>query len=103
MLPNAQKGIEFLFKPDFTKITGDVFLGALGQSFYSMESKAWRYLEERIEWHTNQGHVQMSVSFDYNPQTALHMLRELGYGVAPQTIDKEAHYYSFIITWFERK
>ena len=36
MLPNAQKGIEFLFKPDFTKITGDVFLGALGQSFYSM-------------------------------------------------------------------
>ena len=36
MLPNAEKGIEFLLKPDFTKITGDVFLGALGQSFYSM-------------------------------------------------------------------
>ena len=66
----------------------------------AMESKAWRYLEERIEWHANQGHVQMSVSFDYNPQAALHMLRELGYNVAPQTIDKEAHYYSFIITWF---
>ena len=36
MLPNAYKGVEFLFKPDFSKITSDVFLGALGQSFYSM-------------------------------------------------------------------
>ncbi len=36
MLPNAGKGIEFLFKPDFTKINGDVFLAALGQSFYSL-------------------------------------------------------------------
>ena len=36
MLPNAEKGIEFLFKPDYTKINGDVFLGALGQSFYSL-------------------------------------------------------------------
>lgn len=36
MLPNADKGIEFLFKPDFSKVTSDVFLGALGQSFYSL-------------------------------------------------------------------
>ena len=36
MLPNAYKGIEFLFKPDFSKITSDVFLSALGQSFYSL-------------------------------------------------------------------
>ena len=36
MLPGADKGIEFLFKPDFTKINGDVFLSALGQSFYSL-------------------------------------------------------------------
>ena len=36
MLPNAGKGIEFLFKPDFTKINSDVFLGALGQAFYSL-------------------------------------------------------------------
>ncbi len=36
MLPNAEKGIEFLFKPDYSKITGDVFLAALGQSFYSL-------------------------------------------------------------------
>ncbi len=36
MLPNADKGIEFLFKPDFSKINSDVFLAALGQSFYSL-------------------------------------------------------------------
>ena len=36
MLPGAEKGIEFLFKPDFDKITSDVFLSALGQSFYSL-------------------------------------------------------------------
>ncbi len=36
MLPGAENGIEFLFKPDYTKITSDVFLGALGQSFYSL-------------------------------------------------------------------
>ncbi len=36
MLPGADKGIEFLFKPDFTAINSDVFLAALGQSFYSL-------------------------------------------------------------------
>ena len=36
MLPGAGKGIEFLFQPDWTKINSDVFLGALGQAFYSM-------------------------------------------------------------------
>lgn len=36
MLPDADKGIKFLFKPDYDKLTGDVFLGALGQSFYSL-------------------------------------------------------------------
>ncbi len=36
MLPNAIAGVEFLFKPDFSKVTPDVILGALGQSFYSM-------------------------------------------------------------------
>ncbi len=35
-LPNAQRGIEFLFKPDFSKLNGDVFLGALGQAFFSL-------------------------------------------------------------------
>lgn len=36
MLPNAGKGLEFLLKPDFGKLNGDVFLGALGQSFFSL-------------------------------------------------------------------
>ena len=36
LLPDAWKGVEFLFKPDFSKIDSDVFLGALGQSFYSL-------------------------------------------------------------------
>lgn len=64
------------------------------------DSKTWKYLEERISWHVSQGHVQMFVSFDYNPQTALHMLRTLGYNVAPQTIDQDANYYGFVISWF---
>ena len=36
MLPGAEKGVEFLFKPDLTAINSDVFLAALGQSFYSL-------------------------------------------------------------------
>jgi len=35
-LPNAGKGIEFLFKPDFSKVNSGTFLEALGQSFYSL-------------------------------------------------------------------
>lgn len=36
LLPGAADGIEFLFKPDFSKVTGGVFLSALGQAFYSL-------------------------------------------------------------------
>lgn len=36
MLPNAGKGLAFLFKPDFSGLTSGVFLDALGQSFYSL-------------------------------------------------------------------
>ena len=36
LLPNAERGISYLFKPDFSKVDSNVFLGALGQSFYSM-------------------------------------------------------------------
>ena len=36
MLPGAMAGVEFLFKPDFSKITSDVILAALGQSFFSL-------------------------------------------------------------------
>lgn len=35
-LPNAGKGIKFLFHPDFSKLTHDVFLDALGQAFFSL-------------------------------------------------------------------
>lgn len=35
-LPNAGKGLEFLLKPDFSKVDADVFLGAMGQAFFSL-------------------------------------------------------------------
>lgn len=36
MLPEAGKGVEFLFRPDFSKMNSGVFLAAMGQSFYSL-------------------------------------------------------------------
>ncbi len=35
-LPGAAKGISFLFKPDFSKITASTVLEALGQAFFSL-------------------------------------------------------------------
>lgn len=35
-LPGAGKGIEFLLKPDFSKVDGNVFWGAMGQAFFSL-------------------------------------------------------------------
>ena len=35
-LPGAGKGVEFLFRPDFSKITGNTVLMALGQAFFSL-------------------------------------------------------------------
>ena len=35
-LPGAGKGLEFLLKPDFSKVNADVFLGAMGQAFFSL-------------------------------------------------------------------
>ena len=35
-LPDAGKGLSFLFRPDFSKVNGDVFLAAMGQAFYSL-------------------------------------------------------------------
>ncbi|MDR3119022.1 MAG: sodium-dependent transporter [Mediterranea sp.] len=35
-LPGANKGIEFLLAPDFSKVNGKVFLGAMGQAFFSL-------------------------------------------------------------------
>ena len=36
LLPGANAGIEFLLKPDFSKVSGNVFLEALGQAFFSL-------------------------------------------------------------------
>ena len=36
LLPGAGKGIEFLFKPDFSVITSSTILEALGQAFFSL-------------------------------------------------------------------
>ena len=35
-LPGASDGLAYLFKPDFSKITPEVFLRAMGQAFYSL-------------------------------------------------------------------
>src|SRR5690606_34554545 len=35
-LPNAGGGIEFLFSPDFSKLTPKVMLNALGQALFSL-------------------------------------------------------------------
>lgn len=36
LLPGAGAGIKFLFYPDFSKVNSEVFLNAMGQSFYSL-------------------------------------------------------------------
>jgi NSS family neurotransmitter:Na+ symporter len=36
LLPGAGEGISFLFRPDFSKITPNVILNALGQAFFSL-------------------------------------------------------------------
>ena len=35
-LPGAAGGVDFLFKPDFSKVTANTFLDALGQAFFSL-------------------------------------------------------------------
>lgn len=35
-LPGAGEGISYLLKPDFSKVTGKVFLSAMGQAFFSL-------------------------------------------------------------------
>ncbi len=35
-LPGAGKGVEYLIKPDFSKVTAHTFIDALGQSFFSL-------------------------------------------------------------------
>ena len=35
-LPNAQKGLEYMFKPDFSKLNFELVLAALGQAFFTL-------------------------------------------------------------------
>lgn len=35
-LPNAQKGLEYMFKPDFSKLNSHMVLAALGQAFFTL-------------------------------------------------------------------
>ena len=35
-LPNAHLGLEYMFKPDFTKLNGEMFLCALGQALFTL-------------------------------------------------------------------
>ena len=35
-LPNAMDGLEYLFKPDFSKLDSNIILNALGQAFFSL-------------------------------------------------------------------
>ena len=35
-LPNARLGLEYMFKPDFTKINAQMFLAALGQALFTL-------------------------------------------------------------------
>ncbi len=36
LMPGAREGLEFLFRPDFSKVDSSVLLGALGQAFFSL-------------------------------------------------------------------
>ena len=36
LLPEAKKGIEFMFKPDFSQISPSMIIGAMGQAFFSL-------------------------------------------------------------------
>ena len=36
LLPEAKKGLEFMFKPDFSQITPSMIIGAMGQAFFSL-------------------------------------------------------------------
>ena len=62
MLPGAEKGIKLLH-PDFSKVTPDVFLGAMGQAFFSM-SLGMGCLSTYASYfgkETRLGHTAMSV------------------------------------------
>ncbi|MBR8534168.1 sodium-dependent transporter [Carboxylicivirga sediminis] len=64
-LEGAQAGLAFLFKPDFSKLSGDVILEALGQAFFSLSigmgviATYGSYIQKK----ENLIHTAVSVSF----------------------------------------
>ncbi len=36
LLPGAKAGIDYIFKPDFSQVTGQTFIAAMGQTFFSL-------------------------------------------------------------------
>jgi NSS family neurotransmitter:Na+ symporter len=46
-LPGAEKGLLFYLKPDFAKISGRVFLEAMGQAFFSLSLGMGSYLGKK--------------------------------------------------------
>lgn len=64
-LPGAMEGLTFLFKPDFSKINGNVILQALGQSFFSLSIGMGTLITygSYISKKDNLGSTAISVSF----------------------------------------
>lgn len=64
-LPGAEKGIAFLFKPDFSKITASTILEALGQAFFSLSIGMGTLITygSYIQKNDNLGTTAFSVAF----------------------------------------
>lgn len=64
-LPGAGKGIAFLFKPDFSKITASTILEALGQAFFSLSIGMGTLITygSYIQKNENLGSTAFSVAF----------------------------------------
>lgn len=63
-LPGAGEGLEFFFKPDFSKLTGSVALSALGQAFFSLSLGMGILVTYSAYFpkHTNLGRTAVTVS-----------------------------------------
>lgn len=64
-LPGSSAGLEFLFKPDFSKLTGDGVLAALGHAFFSLSLGFGILITygSYISNENNLGRTTMQVSF----------------------------------------
>jgi neurotransmitter:Na+ symporter, NSS family len=64
-LPGAMRGVEFLFKPDFSKITTTTILEALGQAFFSLSIGMGTLITyaSYIQKNDNLGVTAVSVAF----------------------------------------